>query len=176
MELQTDTAHAADQPSLSARMAGDQDGILEQIAREYGVSTFEVVSSLPPELRTIVSGEHFVDVLNDVAEWGEILFIVHTPDIVLECHGTLPTGSFKHGYYNVHGDSAIGGHIRASNCKHIAFLSRPFMGRPSLSLNFFNEAGAAMFKIFVRRNTGRELIPEQCGKFAALRSRFQTTM
>ena len=45
--------------------------------------------------------------------WGKILFIVHTADIVLECEGELPPGTYGRGYYNVHGDSPIGGHIRA---------------------------------------------------------------
>ena len=49
--------------------------------------------------------------MQDVTTWGEILFIVHTADIVLECAGTLPPGSFGHGYFNMHGDSPIGGHI-----------------------------------------------------------------
>jgi putative heme utilization carrier protein HutX len=100
-----------------------------------------------------------------------ILFIVHTPDIVLECAGPLPPGTFGRGYYNVHGDGPIGGHIRAENCAAIAFVSRPFMGRASRSIQFFNGAGEAMFKIFVRRDEARELIPAQVAKLDALRER-----
>ena len=102
--------------------------------------------------------------------WGEVLFIVHTPDIVLECAGKIPPGTFGRGYFNLHGDSPIGGHIRAENCTHIVFVSRPFMGRPSRSLQFFNGAGEAMFKIFVRRDKKRELLPEQVARFDALRA------
>ena len=101
--------------------------------------------------------------------WGEVLFIVHTPDIVLECAGTMPPGSFARGYYNLHGDSPIGGHLKAENCTHIAFVSRPFMGRPSRSLQFFNGAGEAMFKVFVRRDKERNLLPEQVARFDELR-------
>ena len=72
-----------------------------------------------------------------------------------------------------HDDSPIGGHIRAENCRAIAFVARPFMGRASCSIQFFNEAGEAMFKIFVRRNAARELIPEQVQKFEALRARIR---
>jgi putative heme utilization carrier protein HutX len=94
---------------------------------------------------------------------------VHTPDIVLECAGKIPPGSFARGYFNIHGDSPIGGHLKAEHCTHIAFVSRPFMGRPSRSLQFFNGAGEAMFKIFVRRDDKRELLPEQVARFDALR-------
>lgn len=157
---------------LAARLAQNADGILEQIAREYGVSTFEVVKNLPSEHCTLAEGAKFAEVMEDVTSWGPILFIVHTSDIVLECEGALPPGSYARGYYNIHGVSPIGGHIRADNCRAIAFVSRPFMGRQSCSIQFFNEAGEAMFKIFVRRDEARELISEQVAKFVALRERF----
>lgn len=156
---------------LAARLALNADGVLEQIAREYGVSTLEVVHNLLHEHRTVVDGKLFADIMQDVTTWGDILFIVHTPDIVLECSGPLPPGTFGRGYYNVHGESPIGGHIRAENCAAIAFVSRPFMGRPSRSIQFFNAAGEAMFKIFVRRDEARELNPAQVAKFDALRER-----
>ncbi len=158
-------------PPLRERLAQSADGILEQIARDYRVSTFDVVSALPDEHRTILPGERFEAVLGDMTEWGEILFIVHTPDIVLECAGSLPPGAFARGYFNLHGDSPIGGHIKADNCKHIAFVSRPFMGRPSRSVQFFNGAGEAMFKVFVRRDKERNLLSEQVAMFDALQSR-----
>jgi hypothetical protein len=73
---------------------------LEQIARDYGVSTFEVVRALPSEHTTIVPGERFEVIMPALTAWGEVLFIVHTSDIVLECAGAIPPGSFARGYYN----------------------------------------------------------------------------
>ena len=156
-------------PPLAERLAQSADGILEQIARDYGVSTFEVVRALPAEHRSILAGSLFEKIFAELTSWGEVLFIVHTPDIVLECAGKIPPGSFARGYFNMHGDSPIGGHLKAENCTHIVFVSRPFMGRPSRSLQFFNGAGEAMFKIFVRRDDKRELLPEQLARFDALR-------
>ena len=144
------TAAEAPRESLHERLAKNPDGIVERIAREYGVSTLSVVEE----------------------SWGEVLFIVHTPDIVLECAGSIPPGTFGRGYYNIHGDSPIGGHIRAEACSRIAFLSRPFMGRPSCSIQFFNSDGEAMFKVFVRRDEKRELKADQVAKFEALRARY----
>ena len=105
-----------------------------------------------------------------MAGWGPILFIVHTSDLVLECEGPLPRGSYGRGYFNLHGESPIGGHIRASRCREIAFVSRPFMGRESRSIQFFNFDGDAMFKIFVRRNENRDLDAEQVARFEALKA------
>jgi putative heme utilization carrier protein HutX len=165
------SARPAERPSLPERLAQSADGVLEQIAREYAVSTFDVVRALPAEHRTIVAGRRFAEAMQDMATWGEVLLIVHTPDIVLECAGPLPSGSFGRGYYNLHGDSPIGGHIRADRCHHIAFVSRPFMGRPSCSVQVFNGAGEAIFKIFVRRDKARNLVADQVQRFEALRAR-----
>jgi putative heme utilization carrier protein HutX len=164
-------ASVAARPPLAERLKQSADGVLEQIAREYGVSTFEVVRALPAEHRSIVVGARFEAIMQALAQWGEVLFIVHTPDIVLECAGKVPPGSFARGYYNLHGDSPIGGHLKAENCAHIAFVSRPFMGRPSRSLQFFNGAGEAMFKVFVRRDAERNLLADQVQRFDELRGR-----
>jgi putative heme utilization carrier protein HutX len=164
-------ANEAVRPPLAERLRTNADGILEQIARDYGVSTFAVIEALPAEHRAIVPGARFEEILRDLTEWGEVLFIVHTPDIVLECAGAIPPGSFGRGYFNLHGASPIGGHIKADACTHIAFVSRPFMGRPSCSLQFFNGAGEPMFKVFVRRDEGRNLIAGQVQRFDALRTR-----
>ena len=156
---------------LHERLAKNPDGIVERIAREYGVSTLAVVEALPATHRTLIRGELFAEVMKELESWGEILFIVHTPDIVLECAGTIPPGSFGRGYYNIHGDSPIGGHIRAEACACIVFLARPFMGRQSCSIQFFNGDGEAMFKVFVRRDEKRELKADEVAKFEAMRAR-----
>ncbi len=155
---------------LEQRLAANQDGILEDIARTYCVSTLDVVHALPEAARKIVSGDRLEMILEEVSGWGPILFIVHTPDIVLECEGPLPTGSYGRGFYNIHGASPIGGHIRASRCREIAFVTRPFMGRESRSIQFFNFDGDTMFKIFVRRDENRNLVADQVARFDSLRA------
>lgn len=154
---------------LTQRLATNADGILEDIASTYCVSTLDVVHALPEANRKIVESDRFEIILDAVASWGPILFIVHTGDLVLECEGSLPRGSYGRGYFNLHGEGPLGGHIRASRCREIAFISRPFMGRSSHSIQFFNFDGDAMFKIFVRRDADRNLVPEQVAQFKALR-------
>jgi putative heme utilization carrier protein HutX len=157
--------------ALKERLAKNADGILEQIAREHGTSTLAVLDALSDEHRTIVAGTLFAEVMKDLESWGEVLFIVHTPDIVLECAGSVPPGSFGRDYYNIHGDSSIGGHIKAENCTHIVFVKRPFMARPSRSIQFFNQAGEAMFKVFVQRDAKREVLVDQVTRFEVLSAR-----
>jgi putative heme utilization carrier protein HutX len=157
--------------SLAERLAKNPDGVLERIAAEHGVSTRDVVAALPATHQAFVGGERFSDVMADLQGWGDVLFIVHTPDIVLECVGRIPPGNVGRGYYNLHGDSPIGGHIRYAACESIAFVSRPFMGRQSCSVQFFNAGGEAMFKVFVRRDAARNLLPDQVARFEALHAR-----
>ena len=87
-----------------------------------------------------------------------------------------PPGTFGRGYFNLHGDSPIGGHIKAENCRHVAFVARPFMGRASRSIQFFSGEGSAMFKIFVRRDAERNLIGEQVAMFDALRESYRARL
>jgi len=154
--------------AVAAQLAANPDGILERIASDNNVSTLEAVRALPSENVLVVSNAPFAKVMEAIATWGEVLFIVHTPNIVLECKGKVPQGTMGRGYFNIHGDSPIAGHIKADRC----FVSRPFMGRASCSVQFFDTEGEAMFKIFVARDSEKELLPEQVANFEALRARY----
>ncbi|HRE21723.1 MAG TPA: heme utilization cystosolic carrier protein HutX [Rhabdaerophilum sp.] len=160
---------SAKQALLRDRLAEKPDGVVETLAREIGVPTQVVLEALPSEARIFVGAERFEEIWNEVGRWGEVLFIVHTSDIVLECTGSLPKGTHGQGYFNIHGDSPIGGHIRLSNCAAIYLVDRLFHGRRSCSIQFFNREGEAMFKIFVRRNKERNLDPAQLQFFEALK-------
>jgi hypothetical protein len=152
------------------KLAEQPDGVIETVAAEVGLPTQSVLELTPRKERIFIPAEQFETVWRELSTWGEVLFIVHTKDIVCEVVGRLPIGSFGHGYYNIHGDSPIGGHIRASNCRAIYLVDRPFHGRRSCSVQFFNAAGEPMFKVFVRRDKARELLPDQLAKFEAMKS------
>lgn len=154
---------------LHARLAEKPDGVVETLAREVGVPTQVALEALPAEARIFIGADRFVDVWDEVRRWGEVLFIVHSADIVLECVGRLPAGSFAQGFFNIHGDSPIGGHIRASNCAAIYLVDRLFHGRRSCSIQFFNREGESMFKIFVQRDKERNLDSAQLRLFEALK-------
>lgn len=170
--LRPATADIADRIALLREIiARKPDGVVEAMAREAGVPTQVALEAMPDDQRLFVPAEHFESIWREIGTWGEILFIVHTDDIVLECEGSLPAGSFGHGYYNIHGDSPIGGHVRATNCRAIYLVDRAFHGRRSCSVQMFNDEGEAMFKIFVRRDRERNLLPDQLARFEALKAR-----
>ncbi|MDJ1160071.1 heme utilization cystosolic carrier protein HutX [Chelatococcus sp. SYSU_G07232] len=173
----SNTTQAADdrRASLARRLAENPDGVIETLARDHGVTTLEATRMLPSANCSWAPATAFADIFKDIATWGDVLFLVHTPNIVLECVGPVPRGEFGRGFFNLHGDGPIGGHIKADRCSAIAFVRRPFMGLDSCSIQFFDEDGAAMFKIFVRRRPDRSLDASQVRAFQALAAQFAAT-
>lgn len=157
---------------VRAELAEKPDGVLEAVASAHGLSLQRVVECLPAGMGKSISGTHFIDVMQDIAKWGDITFIVHTKDAIVEYEGPLPNGSAGHGFYNLKGGHGLSGHLRATNCHAIVFLRRPFMAVETMSIQFFNADGEAMFKIFVGRDKDRKLKADQVECFTALESRF----
>ncbi len=155
-----------------AALAEKPDGIVESIAAAAGVTPAEILEILPEGSAVIAARENFDDIWTELTTWGVVLFLVHTEDVVAEIDGVLPAGSESHGWFNIHGDSPIGGHIKKDNCASITFVDRAFHGRRSCSIWFMNAKGAPMFKVFVKRDEARELLAEQLAKFEALRARY----
>lgn len=153
-------------------LAEKPDGVLEAVASTHSLPLLSVVECLPTGMWKRISGEHFIDVMQDITGWGDITFIVHSKDAIVEFEGPLPGGTSGHGFYNLKGGHGLSGHLRATNCRAIAFLRRPFMGTETLSVQFFNADGEAMFKIFVGRDENRRLKADQVDRFARLEARF----
>ena len=156
---------------IREQLAAKPDGVLETIAGDLGVPLSDVHACLPAGAAIPVDGAAFEEVWRDLVTWGEITFVVHTRDGVFECKGCIPPGVFGRGYFNIHGDSPIGGHLRADRCSSIYFVDRLFFSKRSCSVQFINQDGEAMFKVFVGRNEDRSLKAEQLARFEALRDR-----
>lgn len=172
MELAAKSPERAER--ARAALAEKPDGVVEAIAAQADVTPAEVLAVLPAGAAVLAPSDRFLPIWQDMAGWGEVLMIVHTEDIVLEVEGALPEGSEGHGWFNIHGDSPIGGHIRKDRCASIAFVDRGFHGRRSCSVWFMNEDGRAMFKIFVRRDAEKALLADQLLRFEALRETMVT--
>lgn len=157
---------------LAARLAANADGVIEALAREHGVTTLEATHMLPAANCSWAPASAFADIFAELTKWGDVLFLVHTPNIIFECVGPVPPGSSARGYFNLNGKGPIGGHLKAERCAAIAFVRRPFMGLDSCSIQFFDTDGDSMFKIFVRRLADRSLDPDQVVAFGALAQRF----
>lgn len=173
MSLASLKADADQLAAVKAAIAAKPDGVLDTIAEECGVPYRTALDCLEGDAAVAVPFAQFETLWADMTGWGPIMFIVHTRDGVFETAGRLPPGSFGRGYFNIHGDSPIGGHLKMDRCAAIYFVDRPFFGRRSCSVQFINEDGAAMFKIFVGRDENRELKADQVERFEALRTQLK---
>lgn len=158
-------------PEIADYLAGHPDVIVEQFAKEKGITPRGVVHALPSQMRRFADGSRFVEAMADVATWGDVTLIVHTEDGIMEFGGAVPAGQISRGYYNIPGTSGFHGHLRHERCSEIAFLERPFMGRLSASILFFNREDDIMFKIFVGRDEARNLKAQQLEQFRLLAGR-----
>ncbi len=153
---------------LAGALAENPGAIIEEVARAHKVTTRAVVEALPAGMRRFTPGSAFIQAMQDIGTWGDVTLIVHTDDGIMEFGGPVPAGEVARGYYNVPGSKGFHGHLRHERCAGLAFVERPFMGRPSASILFFNVDGGIMFKVFVGRDENRELKAEQLEKFRAL--------
>jgi putative heme utilization carrier protein HutX len=150
-------------------LAAQPDGVLDEIARRHGAPLRAVFDRLPGDAALAAPGERFEEIWRELSDWGRVMFIVHTEDGVFETKAKLPPGETGRGYFNIHGDSPLGGHIRADRCAAIYFIDRLFFKRRSCSVQFVNRDGGAMFKVFVARDEKRELLAPQLERFERLR-------
>jgi hypothetical protein len=63
---------------------------------------------------------------------------------VFETKAPPPPGNEARGYFNIHGENPLGGHLRIARCAAIYFIDRPFFGRRSCSLQFVNLDGGVV--------------------------------
>jgi heme iron utilization protein len=162
---------AAISPELIAALAAEPGAVFETVAREHNATLRQTVEALQEGMRRFAPAGSFIEVMTEIATWGDVTLIVHSDDGVMEFTGPIAAGSVGHGYYNVPGRTGFHGHIKHERCAGIAFVERPFFGRPSASLLFFNLDGGVMFKIFVGRDDKRELLPNQLSAFQAMADR-----
>jgi heme iron utilization protein len=156
---------------LARYLADNPGAVIETVASERDVSARAVVEALPPEMRRFAPGDAFVEAMADVAKWGDVTLIIHTDDGIMEFAGPIPSGQVGRGYYNLMGSTGFHGHIRHERCAGLAFVERPFMGKPSAFIAFFNSDGGIMFKVFVGRDEARGLKADQLAAFRALAER-----
>ncbi|MFA6267734.1 MAG: heme utilization cystosolic carrier protein HutX [Pseudolabrys sp.] len=160
-------------PDLRAKLEAEPGVVIETFAKDNGATCQAVVEAMPASMVRFAKGDFgttapFVAVMADVANWGDVTFIVHTDDGIFEIGGPIPPGSEARNYYNLSGSKGLHGHLRAERCAGICFMERPFFGRLSASILLFNRDGGIMFKIFVGRDDKRELLADQLAAFRRL--------
>ncbi|MCX8641793.1 MULTISPECIES: heme utilization cystosolic carrier protein HutX [unclassified Gilliamella] len=155
---------------LATYMQTNPEDLLEKIAQDYQVTLTQVIQAMSES--KIVDGDHFDAIWDEVTTWGDVMFLIHTGDIIAEISGELPPGTHSQKYFNLRHQKGLSGHIKAEHCQYIAFIERKFMKMSTASMIFLNHLGQSMFKIFVGRDENHQLKADQLEKFRALMQKF----
>ncbi len=145
--------------------------VLKGLAAECGVSELCVAHALPNEMRAFAPKEAFDAVWDGLTTWDSATFLVQHGGSVVEIKGRIPKGKHAGGYFNLVGGAPLGGHICSERVASICFLSMPFMGLESHSVQFLDMQGAVLFAVYVGREK-RELIPSARESFFQMREQF----
>lgn len=168
--MRTSLSPTDDTEAIRAAIAANPMGALEDIAAAAGTQPGAVLDHLPAGEVKLASGSAFIEVMQDLTDWGEVTVVLNTGPVIFEAKGVVPQGNIGRGFYNLHG-APIGGHIKADACARVAFVSRKFMGTETHSIQFYTAGGACMFKVYLGRDANRKMLPDQIARFTTLRDR-----
>ncbi len=155
------------QTTIQQALSDNPVSALEDIARAAGCTTLEVLEALPQGEVTSLPGSLMPSVLDNIAKWGEITFIVNTGPVILEVKSELGKGKLSDGMYNLN-EKPICGHLNTNACKCVAFVRRKLFSMATYSVQFYAEDGSCMFKVYLGRNPDRQIKPEQIVAFDSL--------
>ncbi len=159
--------------AVRAKIAANPSAMTGQLAKELGISEAEVTAALPEDMRARAKIEDFEAIWQAFGDWEKGTFILTGPGGIAEYSGKIPKGSFGHGMFNLMDKScALGGHLFASDLGSVWFVSKPFFGLDSLSVQFFNKEGKQMFAVYAGRDDKRALLPAVKASFEAMRAKF----
>ena len=143
--------------------------MLDSLAAEFGITEKEAALLLPDGMCEFAPGAEFEDVWAGISRWEKATFIIRHLGHVIEIPGKIKPGKMGRGYYNIMGEDGLCGHIKADSITDIAYLSMPFMGRESHSIQFFGSDGSVMFSVYLGRRN-HELIPSVKEDFLAMKA------
>ena len=149
---------------LRQALADKPTAALEDIARAAGCTPLEVLEALPDGEVTHLPGQVMAEVLEDIATWGEITFIVNTGPVILEVKSRLGRGELSDQMYNLN-TKPICGHLNTGACTRVAFVRRKLFSMETRSVQFYADDGSCMFKIYLGRDADRNLMPAQLTAF-----------
>lgn len=148
------------------------DGVaIETQAAERNIRPRTLVEELPRDAVNVVPARRLVEILQAMTDWGPVSIPLSTGDGIIEFHTALPPGEVRNGFFYWNKDAPLRGRLRIDHCEGIAFVERPFLGRPSAAVLFFDRRGGIMFKVFLSRDDDYQLDHGQLTAFRALASR-----
>src|SRR5947209_182822 len=170
-------AVAADSLSLTERvratLADNPGAMTLQLARDFGVPEADILRCLPAERVAELDLGRWQELLERLPALGQVHVIVSNGAATLESVGTFGNFSTWGEFFNVQTKS-LDMHIRFNNLGAIFAVEKPshMTGINTLSIQFYDRAGAAAFKVFLTFGS-KAATAEQTELFARLRDDFR---
>lgn len=154
-------------------LEGKKIHTLSHLSQECDSSEQDIARALPDDICAVaeLAEGDFEALWQGMTGWECATFIMQHGGSVVEIKGKLPEGKHGGGYFNLAHGLPLSGHIRSSAVTSVGFLSLPFMGLESHSLQFFDAQGAVLFGVYVGREK-RVLLPAARDSYLELRARF----
>lgn len=130
-------------------------------ARELGLPEAEVLRGLPSDRVTELSADRFRDMMDRLADFGNVHVIVSNGATTLESFGTFGNFSTFGPFFNVQ-SKTIDMHIRQNELTSVFAVEKPghLDGVVTLSIQFYDRRGNSAFKVFL--TFGNKAPSEEC--------------
>ena len=143
-----------------------------QLARDLGVPEVDVIRAFPPQRAVELDIGGWEDLIRAFDGLGDVRVIVSNACATAELAGSFGGFSKTGPFFNVQ-TSTLDMHIRWQELAAAFAVEKPghLDGINTLSIQFYDRAGAAAFKVFL--NFGEAIAADRTQAFAVLRERFR---
>lgn len=158
---------------IRARLAAEPSAMTVMVAREFGVPEVEVIRALPPERCAELDVTRWEALIRSFEALGNVHVIATNAAVTLEAFGTFGNFSLTGPFFNVQ-TKTLDMHVRHAALRSVFALQKPghMDGVNTLSFQFFDDHGAAAFKVFLTFG-GKAPPAEKVAQFEALRDRYR---
>jgi putative hemin transport protein len=143
-----------------------------QLARDLGVPEVEVIRAFPTDRVMELDIARWEELLTSFEAFGSVRVLVSNGATTIEIDGQFGGFSTAGEFFNVQTDS-LDMHIRWEQLAAAFAVEKPghMDGMATRSFQFFDQSGAAAFKVFL--NFGGPIPPEREALFVELREKFR---
>ncbi len=143
-----------------------------QLARDLGVPEVEVIRAFPPDRAMELDIARWEELLRSLEAFGSVRVLVSNGAATIEVDGQFGGFSTAGEFFNVQTDT-LDMHIRWQQLAAVFAVVKPghMDGTATRSFQFFDQTGAAAFKVFV--NFGGPIPPEREAQFVEVRTKFK---
>jgi putative hemin transport protein len=142
------------------------------LARQFGVPEVEVIRAFPDDRAVELDPDRWEELIRSLEAFGKVHVIVSNGGATLEANGQFGNFSTTGDFFNVQSPS-LDMHIRWREIGAVFAVEKPghMDGKQTLSVQFFDRAGHAAFKVFL--GFGGSIPPEKADRLTQVRDTFR---